>query len=70
MPEVLGDAARVVDPTDAVAMAKAVSEVLSHPELAAELRHRGQRRAALFSWSRTGELTLQAYEKARVLHAA
>lgn len=69
MPEVLGDAAQVVDPTDASAMARAVSDVLSHPELAADLRHRGQRRAALFSWSRTGELTLQAYEKARVLYA-
>ena len=64
MPEVLGDAARFVDPTDATAMAEAVSAVLEHPELAANLSARGRARAALFPWSRTGQSTLEGYERA------
>jgi glycosyltransferase involved in cell wall biosynthesis len=49
MPEVLGDAALLVDPDDTAAAASAIQRVLSEPDLAADLRERGQARAKTFS---------------------
>lgn len=62
LPEVAGDAALLVDPTDSDATADAICRVLTDSALAAALRERGLARAAQFSWRRTAELTLKAYE--------
>ena len=62
LPEVAGDAALLVDPQSTEQIAGAISHVLTDSKLAAELREKGIARAAQFSWKRTAELTLKAYE--------
>jgi glycosyltransferase involved in cell wall biosynthesis len=52
-PEVAGDAALLVDPDDVPAIAAAMERISRDDELARELRARGLRRAADFSWSRS-----------------
>ena len=64
LPEVAGDAALLVDPADIEGLARALARVLAEPALAAALRAKGLRRAADFTWRRTGEATLKAYEQA------
>jgi glycosyltransferase involved in cell wall biosynthesis len=64
VPEVAGDAALIVDPDDHGAIADAVWRVLSDDRLRQELRTRGLRRAAEFTWERTARETLRAYEQA------
>jgi glycosyltransferase involved in cell wall biosynthesis len=54
LPEVVGDAALLVDPADTAAIASAIARLFADAGLAAELAARGRRRAALFSWERTG----------------
>ena len=63
LPEVLGDAALLVDPTDTEAIADAVLSVLGSDELAAELRRRGLERSARFTWERCAELTAAVYRE-------
>ncbi|HEV7493846.1 glycosyltransferase family 1 protein [Baekduia sp.] len=58
LPEVAGNAALLVDPTDITAIASALARLLSDPALANDLRTRGHARAALFSWERTARETL------------
>ncbi len=62
VPEVAGDAALLVDPRDADAIAEALGRVLSDEALRAELRARGLERAQQFSWERTARDTLSVYE--------
>lgn len=64
LPEVAGDAALLVDPSDVGAIAEAIKRVLTDEALAARLRRAGPRRAAEFSWRRTAELTVEAYQLA------
>jgi alpha-1,3-rhamnosyl/mannosyltransferase len=66
LPEVVGDAAITVDPTDAEALAGAMHRVLSDRDLHEDLRRRGLDRAAGFTWERTARQTLAVYEE--VLH--
>ena len=61
LPEVVGDAAICVDPTDESALAQALVDVLVSPNLAADLRHRGIERATSFSWRRTVDETVGVY---------
>ena len=53
LPEVVGDAALLIEPLDAGAIASAMARVLSEPDLRADLIRRGHERAKLFSWDRT-----------------
>jgi glycosyltransferase involved in cell wall biosynthesis len=53
LPEVVGDAAFLIDPYDADAIADAMRRVLSEPALRADLRERGLRRVREFSWERS-----------------
>ncbi len=50
LPEVVGDAAELVDPYDAHSIAAGMKRVLSDPALRATLRERGPIRARTFSW--------------------
>ncbi|WP_162179477.1 glycosyltransferase family 4 protein [Thermogemmatispora carboxidivorans] len=70
LPEVVGDAALCVDPTDLDALADAMYAVLSDMRLEADLRARSLRRATQFSWQRTASETLAAYEAALSLERA
>jgi glycosyltransferase involved in cell wall biosynthesis len=53
LPEVVGNAAVLVDPTDAASIADGLRQVLTNPSLAAALAERGLARAAEFSWERS-----------------
>lgn len=55
LPEVAGDAARLVDPTDTTAIRDALADLLTDPAHRRDLAARGSARAALFSWRRTAE---------------
>jgi glycosyltransferase involved in cell wall biosynthesis len=61
--EVVGDAALLVDPTSEDAIARALYQVLTEPELAARLRVEGPRRAARFTWEETARQTLALYDE-------
>ncbi|MEM6835778.1 MAG: glycosyltransferase family 1 protein [Cyanobacteria bacterium P01_C01_bin.120] len=64
IPEVTGDAALLVDPLDATAIAGAMQRLIRDPQLYLQLSHASRDRAAQFSWARTGHATvevLQAY---------
>jgi glycosyltransferase involved in cell wall biosynthesis len=63
LPEVLGDAALLVDPNDGRAFANALEGVLTRPELQARLVAAGQERARLFTWDRCAQCTVEAYEQ-------
>lgn len=62
LPEVAGDAALLVDPEDVEAIADAVACVLGDAALRSILVAKGHAQAARFTWERTAELTLAAYE--------
>ena len=64
LPEVAGDAALLFDPFDTWALGEAIARVIDHPDYRAELRARGRKRAAGFSWIATARSTLKAYESA------
>ena len=67
LPEVVGDAAISLDPDDMQAMSEAMRSVLTNAELAAELRARSLRQATRFSWHKTAQETIAAYEEAFAL---
>ncbi len=64
LPEVAGDAALLVDPMSVEAWTQALARVWRDPGLAADLRERGRRRAARFTWERTARETLAVYRRA------
>ena len=64
LPEVAGSAALMVDPADSTQAADAIVRVLEDAKLASELRDKGVRQAASFTWTRTATMTLKAYEHA------
>jgi len=67
IPEVAGDSALLVDPTNVAAMAEAMNRVLSNKAYRDELRAKATGQAAKFSWQRTARETRRVYE--RVLKA-
>lgn len=62
LPEVVGDAAVLVDPDDAGAWARALRWVLDDAETAARLRAAGPVWAARFTWDATARRTWAVYE--------
>ena len=63
LPEVAGDAALLVDPSNPEEAARAVAAVIDRPDLRRELASRGSERARAFSWRRTAEATAEVYEE-------
>ena len=61
IPEVAGDAALLVEPTDGEALTEALRRVLGDRELRDDLARRGPAQAARFSWAATARATLAAY---------
>ena len=64
LPEVAGDAALLFDPGDTAAIAAALERLLADDAEVARLRAAGPERAAGFTWERSADLTLAAYERA------
>lgn len=61
LPEVVGDAAVLIEPLDVDAIADAMRRVLEDREFADELSRRGIARAVDFTWRRTAEETTAVY---------
>jgi len=64
LPEVVGDAGLLVEPTDAEEMAGAMYRVLTDSELRVTLRGKGLERAKAFSWQRAARETARTYNRA------
>jgi glycosyltransferase involved in cell wall biosynthesis len=62
LPEVVGDAAVLVNPYDINEIAEAIDRVLSDGKLREELRRKGLERAKSFSWHKTAQEILQLFE--------
>ncbi len=64
LPEVGGDAALYFDPHNVDSIARCIEQLLADDELRRRLSAAGVRRAAGFTWRRTAEQTVAAYERA------
>ncbi|HKO98645.1 MAG TPA: glycosyltransferase family 1 protein [Pyrinomonadaceae bacterium] len=64
LPEVVGDAAILVDPFSVDDIAAAILKVITNSTVRASLRAAGLARAKLFDWKETARQTLAVYEKA------
>jgi glycosyltransferase involved in cell wall biosynthesis len=64
LPEVAGEAALLVPPDDAPAVAAAVRRLLASPEASTRLREAGRRRVGRFSMERMMKGYLEVYERA------
>jgi len=62
LPEVVGDAALLVDPDDRAELADAMARIVDQEPLREDLRERGLKQAQRFSWEETARLTLRVYE--------
>ena len=63
LPEVLGDAALLVDPLNAAAIADGITRIIADDDLRAELRRRGLARAGDFSWEQSVKQVRRIYEE-------
>jgi glycosyltransferase involved in cell wall biosynthesis len=61
LPEVVGDAALLVDPSNWEEIAVAIHRLLSDHQLHAELREKGLQRARYFNWESSARRTLEVY---------
>ena len=61
LPEVVGDAALLVDPMDAGAIAHAMAQLLEDDDLRSSLIQRGYERARSFSWARSAKRVREVY---------
>ncbi len=68
IPEVVGDAAILVDPADAAALGRAIMAVLGDDELRRKLSAAGPRRASGFTWEETARRTLAVYDSLLASH--
>lgn len=66
IPEVVGDAAVLVNPYDTVSLAEGMYAILADPKLAEEYRTRGFKRVKEFSWLDTAQKTLDIYEQTMI----
>jgi len=64
LPEVAGDAAILIDPTDTQQLADAIQRVLEDRPLADSLNEKGLANARRFSWERCAQETLAVYRQA------
>jgi glycosyltransferase involved in cell wall biosynthesis len=62
LPEVLGDAAILVDPGDSEAITEGIRRIVGDASLRAQLRTKGLIRSKLFSWSETARKTARIFE--------
>jgi len=63
LPEVAGEAALLVDPTDARAIAHQMYRLTREPDLVTQLSSAGYQRSTQFSWQRTGQATVDVLKR-------
>jgi glycosyltransferase involved in cell wall biosynthesis len=63
LPEVIGDAGIMVDPTDVNALCESMYILLKDKELWNRMRKMGLERSKLFSWEKTAEKILKVYDE-------
>jgi glycosyltransferase involved in cell wall biosynthesis len=63
LPEVVGDAALLIDPHDIEGLTVAIWRVLTEKELREDLVCKGLKRAEVFSWKEAARKTLEVYHK-------
>lgn len=63
LPEVVGEAGILIDPTDANALADAMQNLLTDSAQASLLRQKGHQQAACFSWERCAQETLAVWQR-------
>jgi glycosyltransferase involved in cell wall biosynthesis len=63
MPEVAGDAALLIDPTQPAALAAAILRLQQDAAQRASLREKGLQRVRQFSWSETAQQILEVYKQ-------
>lgn len=63
LPEVVGDAALTLNPTDVEALREGLRRLLADADLREDMRERGIQRAAGFSWERAAAETYQLYQR-------
>ena len=63
LPEVVGDAAVLVDPHDIDSIVDGLRSVLTNPARAEDMRRKGLERAREFSWERSVARTLEVYKR-------
>jgi glycosyltransferase involved in cell wall biosynthesis/ubiquinone/menaquinone biosynthesis C-methylase UbiE len=63
LPEVVGDAAIVINPHDSNELCQAMRTVLGHRDVRLKMRQQSLERARLFSWERAAKETLAVYQE-------
>jgi glycosyltransferase involved in cell wall biosynthesis len=63
LPEVVGDAALLVDPADEAAIGTALVRLLEDRQLCEQLREKGFERVKQFPWSRAARETMTLYKE-------
>ena len=64
LPEIVGDAATIVDPLDVASIAAGLSQLLNDDTWSSQLRAAGPPRAAAFTWGAAARVTRAALEQA------
>jgi glycosyltransferase involved in cell wall biosynthesis len=64
LPEVVGDAGLLVEPSDAEGMALAMQRALTDKDLRKALRENGLERARTYTWRRAAQDTVEVYDRA------
>ncbi|MBT6048692.1 MAG: glycosyltransferase family 4 protein, partial [Candidatus Scalindua sp.] len=68
LPEVIGDAGIMVDPTDINSLCESMYILLKDKELWNRMRNMGLERSKLFSWDNTAEKILKVYDEVLSVH--
>ncbi|MEM1281868.1 MAG: glycosyltransferase family 1 protein, partial [Cyanobacteria bacterium P01_H01_bin.152] len=63
MPEVAGDAAILVEPTNQLAITQAIHQLYTHPEQRQSLIQKGLERVQQFTWKNTAQAVANVYEQ-------
>lgn len=63
LPEILGDAALFVSPTNVQQISEAITQILTDSALAAQLQDKGLQHSRRFSWENTARQTLALYKR-------
>jgi len=63
LPEVVGDAALLIDPNDVDALAQAILRLLSNEQLRMELVQKGYQRVQQYTWAMSARKVLKIYQK-------
>ncbi|WP_125153313.1 glycosyltransferase family 4 protein [Clostridium rectalis] len=63
IPEVVGDGGLLINPYDTNSISDSIEKVLNDDKISSSLKEKALKRASLFSWNKTAQLTLEAYNK-------